>query len=139
MEMMAPFLWWHTMNLFTLASRKPSLCPSMEVGLAGYREDGFSDGRACTWISSSDRQSVGSGHDDTVAGVVDMAEISRIESETEVVEFARVKMHSLEAPECKERCAGQLGEVEVKLDDLVTLARAGVLHIDIDIERVAGR
>ena len=41
-----------------------------------------------------------------------------------------------EAPQGAQRCAGDVGKREVQLHDLVSGARAGVGHIDSDIERI---
>src|SRR5208337_4299088 len=51
--------------------------------------------------------------------------------------FASTNVHARETAKRADGRAGKLGEGQIKLDNLVTVALAGVLHVSINVERLA--
>src|SRR5690242_3672246 len=60
-------------------------------------EGGFGSRSTCAWLPATERDRVGARRDDAVASFVHVAEVMRVESQTDVLGFTRAQVDTREA------------------------------------------
>ena len=88
-------------------------------------------------LASADTELVVAGGDDSVSRFVHDAQVARREVQLHLLGLAGAQMHSRKAAQSQQRCSRHLRRHEVRLNDLIALTRAGVLHLNRRLQLIA--
>src|SRR5579862_7027410 len=98
----------------------------------------FSEGSARAGLPASYTDSVNAWRDQSVAGRIDRAQVTRREGEANLLHGSRLKMNSLECPERAVRSTRQAWKAQIQFGDLIALTVTPILHIGLYNQRSAG-